>query len=72
MTNGARAQIQIDEINKDIRKICKWIKGIENDYRKQRKANKLSLSYRLYDIAIGLLAGLIYLSAVYYLSIWRW
>ena len=34
MTNGARAQIQIDEINKDIRKICKWIKGIEVDIRK--------------------------------------
>lgn len=32
---------------------------------------KLILS-RLYHIAIGLLAGLIYLGAVYYLSLWRW
>ncbi len=41
-------------------------------YRKQRKANKLSLSYRLFDIAIGLLAGIVNLLAVYYLSLWRW
>jgi len=45
-----------------------------NEYycRKQRKANKLSLSSRLYHIAQGLLAGFIYLGVVYYLSIWRW
>jgi len=48
-----------------------WRK-LECEARKQRKANKLSLSNRLFDIAIGLLAGLIYLSAVYYLSLWRW
>ncbi len=48
-----------------------WRK-LEYDYRKQRKTNKLSLSYRLFDIAIGLLAGIMYLSAVYYLSLWRW
>ena len=48
-----------------------WHK-LECEARKQRKANKLSLSSRLYDITIGLLAGLMYLSAVYYLSLWRW
>jgi len=48
-----------------------WRK-LENEAHKQRKANKLSLSYRLFDIAIGLLAGIAFISAVYYLSIWRW
>ncbi len=32
--NGAAAQRQIDDINKDIKKICKWIMGIEIDIRK--------------------------------------
>lgn len=48
-----------------------WRK-LEYEARKQRKANKLSLSSRLFDITIGLLAGIAFISAVYYLSIWRW
>lgn len=32
---------------------------------------KLILS-RLYRLAIGLLAGIAFISAVYYLSLWRW
>jgi len=44
-------------------------KRIKRDLRKRNI--KLILS-RLYHIAIGLLAGFIYLSAVYYLSLWRW
>jgi len=44
-------------------------KRIKKDLRKRNI--KLILS-RLCDIAIGLLAGIAFISAVYYLSIWRW
>jgi len=36
------------------------------------KRNIMLILSRLCDIAIGLLAGIAFISAVYYLSIWRW
>ena len=48
-----------------------WCK-LEYEAHKQRKANKSSLSGRLLNIVIGLLAGIAFISAVYYLSLWRW
>jgi len=40
--------------------------------RNEHYKRNIKLILSRLDIAIGLLAGFIYLSAVYYLSIWRW
>ncbi|GAG41666.1 unnamed protein product [marine sediment metagenome] len=48
-----------------------WRK-LKYDARKQGKANKSSLSKSLFDITMVLLAVIVIISAVHYLSLWRW